>query len=148
MTELKDIEVREVSLVDAGANPEANILFFKRKQEEESMSKKETTTEVVNKQEELKLDVAPNTEDVSKAAEAAATKVVTEKENTELKKRVAELEAQLAERDAADKAAVEKAAADKAAADNAALVETLERLNKRLETEIVIKISKKMWRRK
>ena len=136
MTELKDIEVREVSLVDAGANPEANILFFKRKQEEESMSKKETTTEVVNKQEELKLDVAPNTEDVSKAAEAAATKVVTEKENTELKKRVAELEAQITERDAADKAAVEKAAADKAAADNAALVETLERLNKRLETEI------------
>ena len=135
MTELKDIEVREVSLVDAGANPEANILFFKRKQEEESMAKKETTTEVV-KQEELKSDVADKAEDVSKAAEMAASKVVTEKENTELKKRVAELEKALAERDAADKAAVEKAAADKAAADNAALVETLERLNKRLETEI------------
>ena len=135
MTELKNIEVREISLVDAGANPEANILFFKRKQEEESMAKKETTAEVV-KQEELKSDVADKAEDVSKAAEAAASKVVTEKENTELKKRVAELEAQLAERDAADKAAVEKAAADKAAADNAALVETLERLNKRLETEI------------
>ena len=135
MTELKNIEVKEISLVDAGANPEANILFFKRKQEEESMAKKETTTEVV-KQEELNLDVADKAEDVSKAAETAATKVVTEKENTELKKRVAELEAQLAERDAADKAAVEKAAADKAAADIAALVETLERLNKRLETEI------------
>lgn len=133
MTELKDIEVREVSLVDAGANPEANILFFKRKQEENTMAKNDTTPKDVNKQEELKSDVADKAEDVSKAAEAAASKVVAEKENTELKARVAELEKALAERDAADKAAVEKAAADKAAADNAEISAAFERLNKRFE---------------
>ena len=48
-------------------------------------------------------------------------------ENSALKARVAELEKQLAERDAADKAAVEKAAA----ADNE-LTETIERINKRM----------------
>lgn len=136
MTELKNIEVKEISLVDAGANPEANILFFKRKQEEETMAKKETTPKDVNKQEELKSDNESHVKNFTEAFKSATDEILAEKENTELKKRVAELEAQLAERDAADKAAVEKAAADKAAADNAALVETLERLNKRLETEI------------
>lgn len=132
MTELKNIEVREVSLVDAGANPEANILFFKRKQEENTMAKNDTTPKDVNKQEELKSDVADKAEDVSKAAEAAS-KVVAEKENTELKKRVAELEKALAERDAADKAAIEKAAQEKSAADNAEISAAFERLNKRFE---------------
>ncbi len=133
MTNLKDIEVREVSLVDAGANPEANILFFKRKQEEDTMAKNETTPEVVNKQEELKLDVAPNAEDVSKALKSATNEILAEKENTELKKRVAELEKALAERDAADKAAIEKAAQEKSAADNAEISAAFERLNKRFE---------------
>ena len=124
MTELKEIEVREVSLVDAGANPEANILFFKRKQEEDTMAKNETTPKDVNKKDELK-------ETATKSEEPTV-----DAEKSELQKRVAELEKALAERDAADKAAIEKATTDKLAADNAALVETLERVNKRLETEI------------
>ena len=31
MSELKNLEIEEISLVDAGANPEAEILLFKRK---------------------------------------------------------------------------------------------------------------------
>ena len=57
-------------------------------------------------------------------------------ENERLQKRVAELEEQLAARDAAEKAEIDKAAAEKAAADNAELVATLERLNKRMEEHI------------
>ena len=119
MNELKELEVDEVSLVDAGANPEAQIVFFKRK-EEKSMSKKETAAEVV-KQEELQLEVA-------KAEEPAV-----DAEKAELQKRVAELEARLAERDAAERAAVEKAAQEKLAADNAEISAAFERLNKRFE---------------
>lgn len=124
MNELVNLEVDEVSLVDEGANPGAHILFFKRKSEEDiSMSKKETAAEVV-KQEELQLEVAKTAEPVIDA------------EKTELQKRVAELEAQLAERDAAEKAAVEKAAQEKLAADNAEINAAFERLNKRLEEHI------------
>ncbi|MBQ3434366.1 MAG: hypothetical protein IJG24_04885 [Selenomonadaceae bacterium] len=122
MNELKELEVDEVSVVSEGANPEAHIVFFKRK-EEKSMAKKETAAEVV------KQEVA--TEEVTKVAEPT---IDTEK--TELQKRVAELEAQLAERDAADKAAVEKAAQEKLAADNAEISAAFERLNKRLEEHI------------
>ena len=43
MTELINLEVEEVSLVNAGANPEANILLFKRK-EEKNMADKNTAT--------------------------------------------------------------------------------------------------------
>lgn len=119
MNELKELEVDEVSLVDAGANPEAHIVFFKRK-EEKSMAKKETAAEVV-KQETV-------AEEVTKVAEP-----IIDAEKTELQKRVAELEAQLAERDAAEKAAVEKAAQEKLAADNAEISAAFERLNKRFE---------------
>lgn len=122
MNELKELEVDEVSLVDAGANPEAHIVFFKRK-EENFMAKKETAAEVV-KQEELQLDVAKTAEPI----------IDTEK--TELQKRVAELEAQLAERDAAEKAAVEKAAQEKLAADNAEISAAFERLNQRFEAYV------------
>ena len=122
MNELKELEVDEVSLVDAGANPEAHIVFFKRK-EEKSMAKKETAAEVV------KQEVAA--EEVTKVAEPT---IDTEK--TELQKRVAELEAQLAERDAAEKAAVEKAAQEKLAADNAEISAAFERLNQRFEAYV------------
>ena len=122
MNELKELEVDEVSLVDAGANPEAHIVFFKRK-EEKSMAKKETAAEVV-KQETV-------AEEVTKVAEPT---IDTEK--TELQKRVAELEAQLAERDAAEKAAVEKAAQEKLAADNAEISAAFERLNQRFEAYV------------
>ena len=53
MNELKELEVDEVSLVDAGANPQAHIVFFKRKQEEELMAKKDVAVEAVEKQEEV-----------------------------------------------------------------------------------------------
>lgn len=122
MNELKELEVDEVSLVDAGANPEARIVFFKRK-EEKSMAKKETAAEVV-KQEELQLEVTKTAEPTVDA------------EKDELQKRVAELEAQLAERDAAEKAAVEKAAQEKLAADNAEISAAFERLNQRFEAYV------------
>ena len=122
MNELKELEVDEVSLVDAGANPEAHIVFFKRK-EEKSMAKKETAAEVV------KQEVAA--EEVTKTVESTV-----DAEKDELQKRVAELEAQLAERDAADKAAVEKAAQEKLAADNAEISAAFERLNQRFEAYV------------
>ena len=125
MTELKELQVDEVSLVDDGANPQANILFFKRKQEEKSMAKDVKTAEVVEKQE------VQVTEPVVKVEEPT---VDTEKET--LQKRVAELEKVLAEREAADKAAIEKAAQDKLAADNAAVTALIERLEKRMEDHI------------
>lgn len=131
MNELKELEVDEVSLVDAGANPEAHIVFFKRK-EEKSMAKKETAAEVV-KQETV-------AEEVTKTEEPTLfenlSKALDEATNTELKKRVAELEAQLAERDAAEKAAVEKAAQEKLAADNAEISAAFERLNQRFEAYV------------
>lgn len=119
MNELKDLEVDEISLVDAGANPQANILLIKRKGEQD-MNKKDKAAEVVTQ------------EQVSKEAETQTVDV----EKDALQKRVAELEKQLADRDAADKAAIDKAAADKAAADNKTLAETLERLNQRMEEHI------------
>lgn len=108
MNELKNIELEEVSLVDAGANPAANVVLFKRK----GVGK-------VDKKDETKID---------------EPKIDVEKDA--LQKRVAELEKVLAERDAADKAEVEKAAAEKLAADNAKVTELLDRLEKRIEEHI------------
>lgn len=119
MNELKEIEVEEVSLVDAGANPQADILFFKRK-EEKLMAKVEKTADSV-KQEKI---ITP----------VEVEKVDTEKD--ELQKRVAELEKILAEREAADKAELEKAAAEKIAADNAEVAALLKRVENRLEEHI------------
>ena len=115
MTELKNLEVAEASLVDAGANPEAKVVLFKRKE-----------VDKVKKQDEPQVDAA-----IEKTDEP---KVDAEKEA--LQKRVAELEKVLAERDAADKAEVEKAAAEKLAADNAKVNELLDRLEKRVEAHI------------
>ena len=135
MNELKELEVDEVSLVDAGANPQAHIVFFKRKQEEELMAKKDVAVEAVEKQEEVLTEVSqPN--EVAKALEQALDESIIKAENAKLQKRVAELEEQIAAREAAEKAEVDKAAAEKAAADNAELVATLERLNKRMEEHI------------
>ena len=134
MNELKELEVDEVSLVDAGANPQAHIVFFKRKQEEESMAKEKTAAEVVKQEEVLKEVSQPN--EVAKALEQALDEAIAKAENEKLQKRVAELEEQIAAREAAEKAEVDKAAAEKAAADNAELVATLERLNKRMEEHI------------
>lgn len=125
MNELKELEIDEVSLVDAGANPQAHIVFFKRK-EENLMSKEKSAAEVV-KQEELSIPAETS---------YALNEISTKAENENLKKRVAELEEQIAAREAEAQAEVEKAAAEKAAADNAALVATLERLNKRMEEHI------------
>lgn len=135
MNELKELEINEVSLVDAGANPQAHIVFFKCKQEEELMAKKDVAVEAVEKQEEVLTEVSqPN--EVAKALEQALDESIIKAENAKLQKRVAELEEQIAARDAAEKAEIDKAAAEKAAADNAELVATLERLNKRMEEHI------------
>ena len=125
MNKLTEIQVNEISMVDAGANPEAHILLVKRKQEETSMAKDVKSVEAVNKQEEMTEPVTKN--------EA----VDVEKE--ELQKRIAELEKALAERDAAEQAALEKAAKDKAAAETEALQETLKRAIARNE-ELVEKM--------
>lgn len=125
MNELTEIQVNEISMVDAGANPEAHIMLFKRKQEEKPMSKEVKTAEVVNKQEEV-------TEEVKKSE-------TVDVEKAELQKRVAELEKALADRDAAEQAALEKAAKDKATAETEALQETLKRAIARNE-ELVEKM--------
>lgn len=111
MNKLKDLRLEEVSLVDAGANPAANVILFKRKE-----------VETVDKNTDTKLNKTPEpTVDAEKDA---------------LQKRITELEKVLAERDAADKAEVEKAAAEKLAADNAKVTELLDRLEKRVEEHI------------
>lgn len=122
MNELTEIQVNEISMVDAGANPEAHIMLFKRKQEEKPMSKEVKTAEVVNKQEEV-------TEEVKKSE-------TVDVEKAELQKRVAELEKALADRDAAERAELEKAAQEKVAAENAALQETFKRLTAQLEEHV------------
>ena len=57
MNELKELLIDEVSLVDAGANPEANIVFFKRKEPkqmaEKEVQKVETPEAPVEKKEEV-----------------------------------------------------------------------------------------------
>lgn len=67
MNELKDITLTEVSLVDAGANPVADVVLFKRKnskQEENiTMTNTETLTDVDKK---LSAPDAENTVDVDK----------------------------------------------------------------------------------
>ena len=137
MNELKDLELDEISVVDAGANPEAHIVMFKRKQEENSMVKNETAAEVVKQEEHREESLFDSLSDsLSKSIVESIDITKFKNENDALKARVAELEKALAERDEADKAAVEKTATDKLAADNAALAETLERLKKRLEDEI------------
>ena len=111
MNTLKDLQLEEVSLVDEGANPAANVILFKRKE-----------VETVDKNTDTKLNKTPEpTVDAEKDA---------------LQKRITELEKVLAERDAADKAEVEKAAAEKLAADNAKVTELLDRLEKRVEEHI------------
>lgn len=57
MNELKELLIDEVSLVDAGANPEANIVFFKRKEPKEMADKEvqkvETPEAPVEKKDEV-----------------------------------------------------------------------------------------------
>lgn len=48
MNELKELLIDEVSLVDAGANPEANIIFFKRKEPTQMADKKEVQKDLAN----------------------------------------------------------------------------------------------------
>lgn len=68
MNELKELLIDEVSLVDAGANPEANIIFFKRKEPIEMADKKE-----VQKQETTVVEPADKKEEVIDKKEAAPT---------------------------------------------------------------------------
>ncbi|MBQ4494863.1 MAG: hypothetical protein II968_03750 [Selenomonadaceae bacterium] len=104
MNELKDLEVEEVSLVDEGSNPDANILLYKRKEPKDMVDKNNQPA------------------------------VDTDKE--QLQKRVAELEKELADRDAADKEAIDKAAKEQLDAANAQANALLERLTKKLDEHI------------
>ena len=108
MNKLSNLNLEEISLVDEGANPAANVVLFKRKE-----------VNTVEKNTETKND-----------------KPTVDAEKDALQKRVAELEKVLAERDAADKAEIEKAAAEKLAAENAKVTELLDRLEKRVEEHI------------
>ena len=45
MNELKELQVDEVSLVDEGANPDAQIVFFKRKAEKSARAKNKSAVE-------------------------------------------------------------------------------------------------------
>lgn len=108
MNKLSNLNLEEISLVDEGANPAANVVLFKRKE-----------VNTVEKNTETKND-----------------KPTVDAEKDALQKRVAELEKVLAERDAADKAEIEKAAAEKLVAENAKVTELLDRLEKRVEEHI------------
>lgn len=88
MNELKEITVEEVSFVDAGANPKAKLLLYKRK-ETEDMAEEFKSVEVDTDKEQLQKRVA------------------------ELEKALAERDA--ADKEAIAKAAKEKADADNAA---------------------------------
>lgn len=63
MNELKELLIDEVSLVNAGANPEANIVFFKRKEPKEMADKEvqkvETPEAPVEKKDEAVETPAP-----------------------------------------------------------------------------------------
>lgn len=89
MNELKEITVEEVSFVDAGANPKAKLLLYKRK-ETDNMADKEI-----------------------KATKVDADKEQLQKRVAELEKALAERDA--ADKEAIAKAAKEKADADNAA---------------------------------
>ena len=86
MNELKNLQVEEVSLVDAGANPEADVMLFKRKEDDN-----------VKKQSEPQFD---------------AEKDALQKRVAELEKILAERDA--ADKAEVEKAAAEKLAADNA----------------------------------
>ena len=73
MNELKELLIDEVSLVDAGANPEANIVFFKRKEPTQMADKKE-----VQKQETTVVEPADKKEEVIDKKETPAPVVNVE----------------------------------------------------------------------
>ena len=55
MSELKNLEIREVSFVDEGANPESFITFFKRKKQNKMVEKQEVIAPVEKTVEEQNL---------------------------------------------------------------------------------------------
>lgn len=63
MTQLTELNIEEVSLVDAGANPQANILLFKRKEVEKMPE------EILEVQEKSESDDTSSTGDVKKSAD-------------------------------------------------------------------------------
>lgn len=71
MNELKELLIDEVSLVNAGANPEANIVFFKRKEPIEMADKKEVQKDLANENLVTKLQ---------KDLEAAVGEIIDKKE--------------------------------------------------------------------
>lgn len=79
MNELKELLINEVSLVDAGANPEANIVFFKRK-EPKQMADKE-----INKNEKPEAPVEKKDEAVETPAPVEKKDEVAPVINVEVK---------------------------------------------------------------
>lgn len=71
MNELKELLIDEVSLVDAGANPEANIFFFKRKEPKEMADKEVQKVEKPEAPVEKKDEAVETPAPVEKKDEAA-----------------------------------------------------------------------------
>ena len=90
MNELTELEVDEVSLVDAGANPQANILLFKRKGESQ-MADKDT------KNLEQPAPEPPTPENVNKHDEKSAPTPTVEPPTPEIVDKSADLERERAE---------------------------------------------------
>lgn len=88
MNRLKELEIEEVSFVDAGANPQAQILLFKRKETNDMADKIDKTDKkenVVEKQEPVvEVKDAPKADEVAKAKEEVAA--LEEQKKSELAK--------------------------------------------------------------
>lgn len=128
MNQLKELEIDEVSLVDAGANPEANILLIKRKGESE-MAEKQIEKQEVKPEE--------NQDTQAELAKIAA-------ERAELEKKAAELTAkaeELAKRDAESAAQAEAVAKAKETYD--ALITSLTEHVEKADNAEMLKVAKK-----
>lgn len=128
MNQLKELEIEEVSLVDAGANPAANILLIKRKGESEMAEKQ------IEKQE-----VKP---EENKDTQAELAKIAAER--AELEKKAAELSAkaeELAKRDAESAAQAEAVAKAKETYDT--LIKSLAEHVEKADNAEMLKVAQK-----
>ena len=78
MTKLTNLEIEEVSFVDAGANPEAHVTIFKRKEDTKMDEQKIAETTPVDKVD--KAEEVTKVEEVTKTEEVTKAEVVTKPE--------------------------------------------------------------------
>lgn len=112
MNELTELEVEEVSLVDAGANPQANILLFKRKGESR-MADKDTNFNEQPKTDEQpapveKHDEQPKVETVDKSAELEQERAELAKAQETVNALIGKLQEHVDKADTAELTAVAK----------------------------------------